>query len=330
MTESQAAKSGRMRRLIRKLRKPAIALAIGAGILIVYNLIMGAMSARWNDAQPRDPETGILIGAEELDLGPESAEAAVLLVHGFVGGSNNFGELPALLADEGYRVRAMRLPGHGTTPEDFADTPSSQFSLAVLRELRALKKEHQRVYLVGHSMGGALAALAAAIEPVDGLVLAAPYFGVTYQWYYVLPPETWTKLTAPFVKWVYKSRPFIRVNRAEAKDEILSYVWIPAQGSVTLIEIGESVNDPFVLEQIACPVVLMHGTDDFAASPEAAAKAFEQIASDDKTLTWYDRSDHHLFWDYDREEVIAQTVGFVNRLEGRSSETAEASEVSVE
>lgn len=318
MDEKQGPEVGRVRRWGRRLRRPLIAVAILAGILVVLNTIMGALSDRWNAAAPRDPDTGILLGAEELDLGPESASAAVLLVHGFVGGSNNFGELPQRLAEEGYRVRAMRLPGHGTTPEDFANTPSSEFPLAVLRELRALKENHERVYLVGHSMGGALSALAAAMEPVDGLVLTAPYFGVTYQWYYLLPPETWTRLTAPFVRWVYKSRPFIRVNREEAKDQILSYVWIPAEGSKTLIEIGERASDPFVLEQIESPVLVMHGTEDFAASPNAAEEAFAQLGSEDKSITWYENSDHHLFWDYDREAVIEQTVEFLNRIDGRT------------
>lgn len=312
--EANAPKS-RRGRILRRLRIPAVILAIVVGVFTLVNAIMGALAARWDANAPRDPSTGILIGAEELNLGPEDAEVGVLLVHGFVGGSNNFGELPQRLADEGFRVRAMRLPGHGTTPSEFAVTPLSEFSLAVLREVRALKEQHERVYVVGHSMGGALATVSAAIEPVDGLVLAAPYFGVTHQWYYGLAPETWTKLTAPAVRWVYKSRPFIRVNREEAKDHILSYRWIPASGSVSLVNIGERASDPFLLEQIECPVLLMHGTEDFAASPGAAERAFGHLGSEDKRLVWYDESDHHLFWDHDREAVIEQTLEFVNRLE---------------
>lgn len=330
MQQDDTAAGGRLRRWGRRLWKPVAALAIAAGIFIMLNAIMGALAARWDANAPRDPETGILIGAEELELGPADARSAVLLVHGFVGGSNNFGELPQRLAEEGYRVRAMRLPGHGTTPADFAATPASEFPLAVLREARALKENHGRVYLVGHSMGGSLVTLTAAMEPVDGLVLAAPYFGVTHQWYYGLSPERWTKLTAPVVRWVYKSRPFIRVNREEAKDEILSYVWIPAEGSVTLVHLGERASDPYVLEQIECPVLLMHGTEDFAASPEAAESAFNQLAAEDKTLVWYDDSDHHLFWDYDREAVIEKTIAFLNRIDGRTQEPSETPEAAIE
>lgn len=302
-------------RLARRLKKTAITLAVLALAITLYNTLTGHLAKRWDAAAPRDPDTGILIGAEELDLGPEDAPAAVLLVHGFVGGSNNFGELPQLLAADGYRVRAMRLPGHGTTPEDFAKTPASEFTTAVLRELRALKQNHERVYLVGHSMGGALSTIAAASEPVDGLILAAPYFGVTYQWYYILPAEVWTKLTAPLVHRVYKARVFIRVNRDEAKDDILSYTWIPAQGSVTLIRIGEDANDPEVLGAIHCPVLILHGSQDFAAAPKATQNAFDQMPSKDKTLHWHANSDHHLFYDYDREEVQNEILEFLRRLE---------------
>ena len=44
--------------------------------------------------------------------------------------------------------------------------------------LAALRARHQTVVLVGFSMGGALSLWAAANEPVDGLVLAAPFFAL--------------------------------------------------------------------------------------------------------------------------------------------------------
>ena len=158
----------------------------------------------------------------------------------------------------GYFVRTLLLPGHGTTPEDFAEAETSEFIQAVLDEVRALKEDHNQVYLVGHSMGSALSVLAAAAEEVDGLVLGAPYFGVTYQWYYVLPAETWTHLTSSFVHRVYKSNSFIRVNRDEAKEQIFSYRWVPAQGTLTLIDIGKRASEPETLQSISCPVLILH------------------------------------------------------------------------
>lgn len=283
---------------------------------VMYHLTTTALVARWDASAPRDPETGILIGAEARDLGPEDATVAVLLVHGFIGAGSNFGELPERLAAAGFRVRVMRLPGHGTSPRDFAKTPVDEFQRSVLGEVHALRERHEKLILVGHSMGGTLITLTAA-EPgidVDGLVLAAPYFGVTHRWYYGLTPERWAKLTSPVVRWAYKSKNFVRVKRREAVPDIVSYRWLPSQGSLTLIELGDRANEPGTLDAVTCPVLLLHAQDDNAAAIGAARTAFESMASDDKTFVTLENSDHHLFWDYDRERVIGDTLRFVEGI----------------
>ncbi len=276
-----------------------------------YNTITKRLETRFDDAQPRHPDSGILIGAEPYETGPADAEKAVLFVHGFVGAPNNFWEVPPMLGDAGVYCEVMLLPGHGTTPADFAATPPEDLIMAVLRELRALKKDHERVYLVGHSMGSTLCVLAASMEEVDGVVLGAPYFGVTQQWYYVLPVEFWSKATGPLIHRVYKSDRFLRVKDPEAKTEILSYRWIPSEASRTLRIIGERGSDPDTLEEFHAPVLLIHARDDFAASPKEAQIAFEHLGSEDKTLLWLDNSDHHIYWDYDRDEVAQAVLNFV-------------------
>ncbi len=296
----------------RRISLVLIALVVVASVW-AYNTLAGTLAQRWDARQERDPDSGILVGAEPLDAGPSDAEVAVLLVHGFIGAASNFGELPERLADAGYRVRAIRLPGHGTTPFELRETPASEMLDAVLRELRGLKQQHNHVFIVGHSMGGTLSTLAASTEELDGLILAAPYFRVSYQWYYVLRPETATTLTAWAVRWVYKGDGFIRVNRPEAKDDILSYRWVPTEGTQTADQLAARARDPELLKQITCPVLLLHSPDDFAASPRAAEQAFTQMATEDKTFIWMENSDHHLFWDYDREQTITAILDFINQ-----------------
>ena len=77
------------------------ALASGAAIVLLllsYNTVAGHWVTGRNRHAPRDPETGILRGAEPRTLGPDDAPVAVLLVHGYLGGSNNFADLPDRLA----------------------------------------------------------------------------------------------------------------------------------------------------------------------------------------------------------------------------------------
>ncbi|MDH6234900.1 pimeloyl-ACP methyl ester carboxylesterase [Mesorhizobium soli] len=98
---------------------------------------------------------------------------AIVLLHGFGAFS---GVWDAIAADLGtqHRVIAYDLPGHGQSL-DWPETPSPKSAArAVLADLetRGVEKAH----FVGHSMGGAIATLAALSSPerVASLMLLAP------------------------------------------------------------------------------------------------------------------------------------------------------------
>ena len=297
-------------------RRALYLLAAVAALIIVYDLVALA-GERWEESHtPRIEGTPHAVGSEVLDLGPAEGSGAVLLVHGFIGGSNNFGALPTRLAQLGWRVRAMRLPGHGTTPRDFADETPESLLQGVRMELQELCARHDPVFIVGHSMGGALATLAAAEAEtglVDGLVLAAPAFGVAHRWWYGLRPETWTRLLAPIVPWVYKGDLFKQVNRGTAKPHIYSYRWVPTSGLVTLNQVSARARRPSTLERITCPVLLIHSRGDIAADFTAATEALAGMAGRRKETLDLDRSNHHLFWDHERERVISTIETFLGR-----------------
>jgi carboxylesterase len=262
----------------------------------------------------RNAESGILVGAEARDLGPADAPCAVLFVHGFVGAGNSFADLPNRLAAQGHFVRVMRLPGHGTSPLDLVPVNADDLLAAVREDVRTLKESHAQVVLVGHSMGATLAALIAAQDGVDGLILGAPYFGVTSRWYYGLKSETWIRLTRPALPWVYKGSLFVQVNRKEAKRSILSYRWIPREAGDALLDLGARVNKQETLSAITCPVLLLHAQGDIAACPKAAETALQKMAAIDKRITWLPRSNHHIFWDYDRELVMEEASSFLRTI----------------
>ncbi|HUT64152.1 MAG TPA: alpha/beta fold hydrolase, partial [Anaerolineae bacterium] len=261
----------------------------------------------------RNQETGIIPGAEPLVLGPEESSRAALLVHGFAGTGNNFNELPQRLASLGWYVRVMSLPGHGTSPRDLEKVTADSMIQAVRDELDGLSRSHSSVVLVGHSMGGTIAALVAVEKKVDCLVLCAPYFGVTYKWYYILTAETWTHIAYPVIRWVHKSDIFVQVNRKEVKNKIVSYRWIPLHGVKILLELGCRANEPEVLHSITCPVLLLHSKSDDAASWKCSKLAFEALHSIDKRVVWLNTSNHLIFWDYEHEKVYTDIEHFLSQ-----------------
>lgn len=278
-----------------------------------YNLAAQRAMLRDIDRYPRNPDTQVVTVAEATTL-LGNGRNAVLLVHGFSGAHTDFNTLGQTLQAKGISVRLMRLPGHGTFVVQQATVSAEQLIEAVRHEYRALRQSYERVALVGFSMGGSLATIVTAEEPVDRLVLIAPYYGVTYQWYYVLPPELWNRLTAWLIPYAIRSDFFVKVNRKEVKDQIYSYRVISSRAAGALIALGCHARRHEVLEQIRCPVLLLHSRGDEAASPARSQRAFNAMASLDKRAVWYEASNHILLWDHDRQAVTDEIVSFLTPL----------------
>ena len=102
------------------------------------------------------------------------ARGAVLFIHGIVGTPRFWDDYVAAVP-QGWSVVNLLLPGHGGTVSDFGRVRKGEWLAAVETELDALLAAHERVYVVGHSMGTLLAILAACKRPgrIAGMVLLA-------------------------------------------------------------------------------------------------------------------------------------------------------------
>lgn len=98
----------------------------------------------------------------------------VLIIHGFTGRTSEMVYLATELNNHGYTVSVPRLPGHGTNGRDFLQSDGDQWLRRVTDAYLALRTDYDRVYVVGLSMGGVLAALLAARFEPDAVALCAP------------------------------------------------------------------------------------------------------------------------------------------------------------
>lgn len=103
-----------------------------------------------------------------------ASSTAVLGLHGY-GGYPGELALPAqLLHQAGCSVCVPRLPGHGTTQQDFDRTTRHDWVSAAVESYLDLSAVYEHVYVMGHSMGALLAVLLSAVFPVERIVLMAP------------------------------------------------------------------------------------------------------------------------------------------------------------
>lgn len=109
----------------------------------------------------------------------DGAKTAVLFLHGIVGTPRHFSHILPLTdkVPDHISYYNLRLPGHGGTVGDFAKSSMAQWKAEVWRVFDQLAQTHERVVIVGHSMG-TLFALQLAIENPEKVaflfLIAAP------------------------------------------------------------------------------------------------------------------------------------------------------------
>jgi carboxylesterase len=129
---------------------------------------------------------------------------AAVLVHGFPGTPRDVRPLAQVLHAEGWTVTAPLLPGFGP---DIATLPERRFREwvdAVCGAFQATERDHERLVLVGHSLGAAVGIIAHSETRPAKQVLLAPY------WRFGGPVRhaVWPLLRL----WARKWRPLARAN----------------------------------------------------------------------------------------------------------------------
>ena len=101
---------------------------------------------------------------------------AILIIHGFAGGTYDEEELAFNLElNKSFDVYQFTLPGHD---KNLSKVEHQEWITESANQIEWLiKNGYNRIYLIGHSMGGVIATyLACRYKQVKKLVLAAPAF----------------------------------------------------------------------------------------------------------------------------------------------------------
>jgi carboxylesterase len=249
-----------------------------------------------------------------LAQGNQKPRVGVMLVHGLNGSRHDMQELSDLFYAQGMITENILLPGHGSSVRDMLSLGWPEWSEAVLSELHALKQRCDLVFLIGHSLGGALCLHAAAHEEVAGIVtMCAPIS--MHMW--MMPVISFAKHFTPLVPTIREDVRDPEARRRYTRDV---YRWTPMAPVESMLRFLPQLQ--MELAQITAPALVMTAVHDHVVPARDGRTIYALLGSQEKHLVTLHHSYHVIMKDHDREEVFEKTIAFVQRHTQRSISTS--------
>ena len=252
---------------------------------------------------------------------PERApRAAIVLAHGLAEHSGRYGELARRLTARGFALHALDHRGHGRSQGPRANIERFGYvvdDLGVLIAGVRAEDPARPLFLLGHSMGGAVALGYALQNPtlLDGLLLSAPLLGVDPN----VPPLKQLagrvlSLLAPSVGLLTLPSDQIShdpvVVREYDNDPLVFHGAIPARTLIELIAALDWLRER--APELRMPVLALHGTGDRLVPLEFVAPVYERLGSPDRKLLHYEGLYHELFNEPERARVYADLAAWLD------------------
>jgi acylglycerol lipase len=273
------------------------------------------MNRRWGWLGSRADGTRLYWQAWEPD---GEARAPVVIVHGAAEHGGRYAYVAERLATDGYAAYALDHRGHGRSDGPRAMIDRLDLLVADLGLLVArVAEEHapRRPFLVGHSLGGAVA-LTYAIRHGDdlaGLAVSGPAVATE------AVPAALKGMTSVLSK-IAPRLPVFKIEddaisrdpevvRAYQRDPLNYDGKLPAR---TLSEIMRSMDSTALrVRDLHTPLLLQHGSEDRLCPPEGSRMVYEAAGSADKTLKIYDGLYHEIFNEPERAAVVDDLVAWI-------------------
>ena len=242
---------------------------------------------------------------------PARPKAVVVIVHGLGEHSGRYAHVADALVKADCAVYAMDHRGHGksggarTVIDRFANTVED---IDHVVELAKREQPRKPVFLLGHSMGGALS-LSYTLKnqgKLSALILSGPAVALDGA-----PP-----LMKPIARFLSTSAPktgLFQIDPALVSRDasvVADYAADPlnAHGKVPARTLGEIVNFveilPAALPLLQLPLLAMHGSDDKLAGVAGSKMVVDRVTSKDKTLKVYEGLYHEIFNELPADRAI--------------------------
>lgn len=209
-----------------------------------------------------------------FEIKPENPNGkGILLVHGLGDSPYSYTDIAPNLAKQGYLVRVILLPGHGTRAADLALPELNDWQQVVKHHYELLSQKVDSVWLGGFSTGANLVTeLAYQTPQVEGLLLFSPAF---------MPRDSMAKFS-PYANW------FVDWAGKEEEDNYTRYNSLHMNGAAVYYQSSQVVRDYIEDTKFDKPTfVMLSEKDETIDSQYAASQLSEQFTNKDNVMLWY-------------------------------------------
>jgi len=240
-------------------------------------------------------------------------KAVILVAHGLGEHISRYNNLVNHLVPRGYAVYGLDHQGHGKSEGIRVYIDRVQVYIDDLKTFYDMVHKDNpgsKVFLLGHSMGGLLAAEYASQHQQDltGLVVSAPS---------LKPGESITATTITLARILSAITPKLGVQALDStflsrdKSVVEAYDKDPLvyRGKITA-RLGSDLFSTMSkfqqqMPSITLPLLIMQGSDDKLVNQDGSKLFYEKAGSKDKALKIYDGLYHEIFNEPERARVFA-------------------------
>lgn len=222
----------------------------------------------------------------------------VLMLHGFTGNTSDVRQLGRYLEKHDIPSYSFNYEGHGEAPEKILKSSPYIWYKQVVDTYDELKKQYDRVFVVGLSIGGVLGLRLTLDREVEALATVCSPMSL----------KTNDELLENFKTYarMFKSR-FEQKDEGEIEKEIN----LLSDESVfeDIRSFIMSVRDD--LDEIYVPMFIAQGEKDVVIDQGSAKIIYDTVDSDDKNIIYYKDSGHVLTLDKDKETFFEDYYEFI-------------------
>lgn len=249
--------------------------------------------------------------------------AVVVIHHGLKSHSSLYAELAGRLVARGYAVHAYDMRGHGRSAgrraslDDFGDL-TADLDLFMHRVRR--REPGLPIFLVGHSVGGAVVTLYVLEHrpALAGLILMAPAIRVDRPAIAAAATPVAGALLPDLPVVDVPNEQFSRspeVVRAMDRDPL---IYQPAGPARTAAALTRALARIWARAgELDTPLLGLHGTADRATSPRGTAELVRRARTRDRTLLLYRGLYHDLVHEPERDQVMSDIERWLDERAGR-------------